>query len=198
MQFNELLKTQMMLQLPSTKNPLMNMLALNGFELAVKTFPTWSSWASAFCCTRRKPGTSVEVPHSALRTPRASITCERGTQSQTNANRPATATMFSGRMDAAIGSANANHMTAEMGRAGIESARSNHLVPYDIRGEGLYSGRSVMFGRGHREHASVAVGGNLLGGKRELPPALQSQPYAANFQFQFTLPPNFQRFSGGK
>jgi hypothetical protein len=105
---------------------------------------------------------------------------------------------FSGRMDAAIGSANANHMTAEMGRAGIESARSNHLVPYDIRGEGLYAGRSVMFGRGHREHASVAVGGNLLGGKRELPPALQSQPYAANFQFQFTLPPNFQRFSGGK
>ena len=33
MQFNELLKTQMMLQMPSTKNPLMNMLALNGFEI---------------------------------------------------------------------------------------------------------------------------------------------------------------------
>jgi hypothetical protein len=102
MQFNELLKTQMMLQLPSTKNPLMNMLALNGFELAVKTFPTWSAWGSAMCCSRRKPSNSVEVPHSALRTPRASITCERGTQSQTNANRPATATMFSGRMDAVV------------------------------------------------------------------------------------------------
>jgi hypothetical protein len=102
MQFNELLKTQMMLQLPSTKNPLMNMLALNGFEIAVKTFPTWSSWASAMCCSRRKPVNSVEVPHSALKTPRASITCERGTSTQTNNNRPATATMFSGRMDAVV------------------------------------------------------------------------------------------------
>ena len=102
MQFNELLKTQMMLQLPSTKNPLMNMLALNGFEIAVKTFPTWSAWASAMCCSRRKPGSSVEVPNSNLRTPRASITCERGTSSQTNNNRPATTTMFSGRMDAVV------------------------------------------------------------------------------------------------
>ena len=100
MQFNELLKTQMMLQLPSSKNPLMNMLALNGFEIVVKTFPTWSSWASAFCCRRQKQGSSVEIPHSSLKTPRASITCERGTQSQTNANRPAT--MFSGRMDAVV------------------------------------------------------------------------------------------------
>ena len=72
MQFNELLKTQMMLQMPSTKNPLFNMLALNGFELAVKTFPTWSTWTSTFCCRRRKSGSVAEVPHSALRTPRAS------------------------------------------------------------------------------------------------------------------------------
>ena len=102
MQFNELLKTQMMLQLPSTKNPLMNMLALNGFELAVKTFPTWSAWTSAMCCSRRKPSNSVEVPNSTLKTPRASITCERGTSTQSNNNRPATATMFSGRMDAVV------------------------------------------------------------------------------------------------
>lgn len=102
MQFNELLKTQMMLQLPSTKNPLINMLALNGFEIAVKTFPTWSAWASAMCCSRRKPANSVEVPNSALKTPRASITCERGTQAQTNSNRPQATTMFSGRMDAVV------------------------------------------------------------------------------------------------
>ena len=102
MQFNELLKTQMMLQLPSTKNPLMNMLALNGFELAVKTFPTWSAWTSAMCCSRRKPANSVEVPNSALKTPRASITCERGSSTQSNNNRPPTTTMFSGRMDAVV------------------------------------------------------------------------------------------------
>ena len=102
MQFNELIKTQMMLQMPSTKNPLLNMLALNGFEIAVKTFPTWSAWASALCCRRRKPGQSVEVPQSAMKTPRASITCERGTTTQTNANRTTPATIYSSRMDAVV------------------------------------------------------------------------------------------------
>ena len=102
MQFNELIKTQMMLQMPSTKNPLLNMLALNGFEIAVKTFPTWSAWASALCCRRRKPGQSVEVPQSAMKTPRASITCERGAPTQANTNRTAPATIYSSRMDAVV------------------------------------------------------------------------------------------------
>jgi len=102
MQFNELVKTQMMLQMPSTKNPLLNMLALNGFEIAVKTFPTWSAWASAVCCRRRKPGQSVEVPQSAIKTPRASITCERGTTAQANTNRTTPSTIYSSRMDAVV------------------------------------------------------------------------------------------------
>ena len=102
MQFNELVKTQMMLQMPSTKNPLLNMLALNGFEIAVKTFPTWSAWASTFCCRRRKPGQIVEVPQSAVKTPRASITCERGTTAQANTNRTTPSTIYSSRMDAVV------------------------------------------------------------------------------------------------
>jgi len=103
MQFNELLKTQMMLQMPSTKNPLLNMLALNGFELAVKTFPTWSVWTSTFCCRRRKSGSVAEVPNSTLKTPRASITCERGNQAQTSNNRQTTpSTVYSNRMDAVV------------------------------------------------------------------------------------------------
>jgi len=102
MQFNELVKTQMMLQMPSSKNPLLNMLALNGFEIVVKTFPTWSAWASAFCCRRRKPGQTVEVPQSAVKTPRASITCERGTPTQANANRTTPTTIYSSRMDAVV------------------------------------------------------------------------------------------------
>ena len=101
MQFNELVKTQMMLQMPATKNPLMNMLALNVFDIGVRTFPTWSAWASAFCCPRRPRGLK-EAPMSALKTPRASITCERGVQAQPNSNRPATQTMYSGRMDAVV------------------------------------------------------------------------------------------------
>ena len=101
MQFNEILKTQMMLQMPATKNPMLNILALNGFDIAVKTFPTWSAWARAFCCVRRKPGLA-EVPQSALKTPRATITCERGSPPQQNTNRPAQATMYSSRMDAVV------------------------------------------------------------------------------------------------
>ena len=101
MQFNEILKTQMMLQMPATKNPMLNILALNGFDIAVKTFPTWSAWARAFCCVRRKPGLA-EVPQSALKTPRATITCERGSPPQQNANRPAQSTMYSSRMDAVV------------------------------------------------------------------------------------------------
>jgi hypothetical protein len=104
---------------------------------------------------------------------------------------------FSPQLESALGNANANHMTSQMGRMSIESARNNHILPHE-KGQGLFAGKSVMFGRGIREHASVGIGGNLLGNQRVLPPALQSQPYSANFQFQHTLPPNFQRFSGGK
>ena len=101
MQFNEILKTQMMLQMPATKNPMLNILALNGFDIAVKTFPTWSAWARAFCCTRRKPG-QLEIPQSSVRTPRASITCERGAPSQPNNNRQTQSTVYSSRMDAVV------------------------------------------------------------------------------------------------
>jgi hypothetical protein len=103
---------------------------------------------------------------------------------------------YSPQMESALGNANANRMTADMGRIGIETARDNHLIP-QAKGEGLFAGRGLYAGRGlgRREHSSVAVGGNLL--SRQVP-ALQSQPYGANFQLQFTLPPNFHRFNGGK
>ena len=41
------------------------------------------------------------------------------------------------------------------------------------------------------EVSSIGVGGSLL----SLPPALRSQPYSANFQFRYTLPPAFQNIS---
>ena len=54
-------------------------------------------------------------------------------------------------------------------------------------GEGLYAGRQSR-GSGFR-----ASGGQLgARGQSILPPALQSQPYSANFQFQHTLPPQYQ------
>ena len=41
---------------------------------------------------------------------------------------------------------------------------------------------------------AVGLNGGMV---RSLPPALQSQPFSANFQFSSTLPPAFQRFSKG-
>ena len=63
-------------------------------------------------------------------------------------------------------------------------------------GSGLYlSGRGMVGGeRGVRRQAgSVGLGGSMVGGAvGMLPPALQSQPYGANFQWRHTLPPQFQ------
>mgnify|MGYP003673548454 FL=1 len=62
-------------------------------------------------------------------------------------------------------------------------------------GEGLYAGKQD--GRGFTAGSGFKASGGQLGGKGAsvLPPALQSQPYSANFQFQHTLPPAYQRYS---
>ena len=98
MQFNDLLKTQMMLQLPSSSKPLLNLLTLQGFELAVKTFPVWSAWTQGVCCRRSR------APQPDPRTPRASITFERGVAPATNNSRaaPQNATLYANRMDAVV------------------------------------------------------------------------------------------------
>jgi hypothetical protein len=58
------------------------------------------------------------------------------------------------------------------------------LAPYtDAVGKGLYAGRGM-------EKSSVAIHGNLLRGGG-VPPALQSQPYASNFQMASRLPPQY-------
>lgn len=102
--FNDILKTQMILGMGSyAKNPLMSILTLNLFDLAVKTFPVWSVWSRAWCCRRIRKTESGIMP-TAIKTPRASITCERGTtQQQTQTNRgPATTTVYQNRMDAVV------------------------------------------------------------------------------------------------
>jgi len=101
---NELLKTQMILGMGSyAKNPLLNILTLNIFDLAVKTFPIWSAWSRAWCCTRMRRTDSGIMP-TALKTPRASITCERGltSQGQGAVRTPTQTTIYQKRMDAAV------------------------------------------------------------------------------------------------
>jgi hypothetical protein len=100
---------------------------------------------------------------------------------------------YTARMESAMKNADQNAATAELTRLGLSAARNNQLHP-KMEGHGLYAGRG--FGS-RREVSSVGVGGNLLARANRVQPALQSQPYAANWQFQFTLPPSYQKFNGG-
>lgn len=63
-------------------------------------------------------------------------------------------------------------------------------------GEGLYAGKQ---GRGMYAGSGFRASGGQVGasGQAVLPPALQSQPYSANFQFQHTLPPQYQHLHKG-
>ena len=86
---NELLKTQMILGMGAGKNALLNILAMNLFEIATKTFPIWSTWTRG-CCSRRKGNVA--------KTPRASITCERGANQHSKPGQ----TIYQNRMDAVV------------------------------------------------------------------------------------------------
>lgn len=97
---NDLIKAQMTLQMGMGKNPMVGLLALNGFELAVKTYPTWSAWTQSLCCRRTRGGPSV--PQSILKTPRASITCERGVASAQNRGGQPVQGLYASRMDAVV------------------------------------------------------------------------------------------------
>jgi hypothetical protein len=84
----DLLKTQMLLGM---KNPVLGVVTITAADILNRTFPTWSSWSYALCCSRRaKP-----APHRAAR---ATITCERGAMGRTGQ----TQTLYQTRMDAVV------------------------------------------------------------------------------------------------
>lgn len=86
---------------------------------------------------------------------------------------------------ASIGSALANKMSADL-LDPTSKAYSDSTLD-GIFGSGLYAGASKNGG-------AVGVTGNFI---TPLPPAMQSQPYSANFQFQSTLPPAYQWLKKG-
>jgi hypothetical protein len=94
MSVNDIFRTQMMMSMGNQPNALRNLLALNVFDIAIKTFPQWSGWFRPVCC-RRSRGTSA-------RTARASITCERGIPNAANNKGPQVATEYASRMDAVV------------------------------------------------------------------------------------------------
>lgn len=87
--------------------------------------------------------------------------------------------------------------------AGVREAKS--AVRKNILGGGRKSfydnevGASSFGGFGvGRTMGQIGVAGNLLANQRRTPQALQSQPYAENYQFSQTLPPAYQKYNRGK
>jgi len=84
---SELLKLQMILG--GGRSSLVNILTLNMFEIATKTFPVWSTWVRSNSCCRRRRSSS---------TPKASISFERGASQQNKGQQ----TVYQNRMDAVV------------------------------------------------------------------------------------------------
>jgi hypothetical protein len=99
-----------------------------------------------------------------------------------------------------LAKATMDNAVAHMERSGVETDRvkQNVLPFFEQQGQGLYLSNSG--GRGlHRkkERSSIGRGSSMVASQAHLPPALVSQPFSANFQFQHTLPPAYARFSKG-
>ena len=71
---------------------------MNAMDILTKTFPIWSNWIRIRCCSRKK----TTAP-TYMKTPTATITCERGVPASANNNRgPQPQTMYQTRMDAVV------------------------------------------------------------------------------------------------
>jgi hypothetical protein len=86
--------------------------------------------------------------------------------------------------DAGLGNLVANMKLAHQTQLGILTGKDNKM----------YADKPSI--RGGRITGQVGVAGNLLS-SRVLPPALQSQPFSANWGFANQLPPAYQKFSRG-
>lgn len=93
-----------------------------------------------------------------------------------------------------LATANANHQLAKIHNSSVHGMMvqppirnyyNSDLEP-PSRGTGIHSHLNVIRGRG-----------SLLNKDNMLPPALQSQPYGANFHMQFFLPPEYKKFNDG-
>jgi hypothetical protein len=86
-----------------------------------------------------------------------------------------------------------------MERSGVAAKKVQEDEDIQYRGQGLYLSNSSGRGLHHRkrEKASIGCGASMVASKAHLPPALISQPFSANFQFQHTLPPAYARYSKG-
>lgn len=93
-----------------------------------------------------------------------------------------------------MATAHANHQLAKMHNATVHGQITqppikrywdDALAPHS-RGYGIHNHYNMIRGRG-----------SLLSEDHILPPALQSQPYGANFHMQFQLPPQYHKYNDG-
>jgi hypothetical protein len=90
--------------------------------------------------------------------------------------------------------ASIGNAASAMASAGYDTKMVESKDDTQVMGTGLYG---KGFGTGlyasRREGGSIGRNGGFI---HAVPPALQSQPYATNYQFSKTLPVSYQRFSG--
>jgi hypothetical protein len=106
---------------------------------------------------------------------------------------------------ASIEQALANKARAELNKMAVQQKQSldtQYGNMFDgIEGNGLYAGSGLYAGRARSVGGSMRRCGGAIGLNASMvntqSPALRSQPFSANFQFQHTLPPSYQKFSRG-
>ncbi len=92
----------------------------------------------------------------------------------------------------ALAKANLSNAIAQKDRAMInKDAIITKIEPVVRRRLNNSSGEGLKH---HRREKSSIMGKGMI---THSPPALQSQPFGSNFQFQHTLPPSYQKFSRG-
>lgn len=84
--------------------------------------------------------------------------------------------------------------SAAMSKMGIDARMMNAPMLKLMSGNGLHEPHSRMVG-GQLERGSIGRNGGMI--SIYTPPALVSQPFSANFQFQHFLPPQYQHFNSG-
>ncbi len=90
--------------------------------------------------------------------------------------------------------AHANHQLAKMHNAAVHG----QLTQPPVKRYWDEAGAPPSRGTGMHNHYNMIRGrGSLLTEDDILPPALQSQPYGANFHMQFFLPPQYHKYNDG-
>lgn len=97
---------------------------------------------------------------------------------------------------ASVANALQNKLTSDLNQQAVEQLYYNPIPTVDkfnFLGQGLYAGKGFVSNI-RRTGGQVGLQSGLINTR---PPALQSQPFSANFQFQHTLPPAYQQLHKG-